>query len=235
MKRRFDTVGNVWFKRSTRAKQVNITVKPFSDIVVSVPSGLSLEEARNVFIQHLAWVKKEQEKMRSVEQKYTKFTVNSTYELKEWSIELLESDIGEYKTVKVEDQLYLISVPRGKNQGEIQQPVRCEIDKIMRAWCHFNIHMKVKKHASHFNIPLNKVTFRRSKTRWGSFSDKNNLNLSIYLATLPDHLIDYVIIHELAHYKIKNHSKEYWQHLGQMISKPEKLARELREWAIGMY
>jgi predicted metal-dependent hydrolase len=64
-----------------------------------------------------------------------------------------------------------------------------------------------------YNFPYNKVTFRCQKTRWGSCSGKNNINLNINLAFLPKELQDYVLLHELVHTKIKNHSKDFWSEL----------------------
>ncbi len=54
------------------------------------------------------------------------------------------------------------------------------------------------------------VGFRRARTRWGSCSVRNSLSLNIYLMMLPDDLINYVIVHELAHIQHKNHGKNFW-------------------------
>ncbi|HEY7569987.1 MAG TPA: YgjP-like metallopeptidase domain-containing protein [Nitrososphaeraceae archaeon] len=57
----------------------------------------------------------------------------------------------------------------------------------------------------------NKVLVKDHKSRWASCSEKKNLNFSLLLAALPVHLIDYVIIHELAHLIQLNHSKKFWE------------------------
>jgi predicted metal-dependent hydrolase len=57
----------------------------------------------------------------------------------------------------------------------------------------------------------NKVLVKDHKSRWASCSEKKNLNFSLLLAALPIHLIDYVIIHELAHLIQLNHSKKFWE------------------------
>lgn len=56
----------------------------------------------------------------------------------------------------------------------------------------------------------NKLTFRQTKTRWGSCSKYNNISLNSQLMQVPIRLIDYVVIHELAHIRVKNHSKQFW-------------------------
>jgi hypothetical protein len=60
---------------------------------------------------------------------------------------------------------------------------------------------------------FNRVSIRNQKTKWGSCSAKNNISLNINLVRLPDELRDYVILHELVHTRIKNHSRKFWMEL----------------------
>jgi predicted metal-dependent hydrolase len=57
------------------------------------------------------------------------------------------------------------------------------------------------------------------KTLWGSCSGVNNINLNYLLIMAPMSVIDYVIVHELAHTKIKNHSKDFWQLVESILPK----------------
>jgi predicted metal-dependent hydrolase len=64
---------------------------------------------------------------------------------------------------------------------------------------------------AHPNLPAyNKVTVKDQRSRWASCSKNGNLNFNLLLASLPVELIDYVIIHELAHLVELNHSREFW-------------------------
>ncbi len=79
------------------------------------------------------------------------------------------------------------------------------------------------------NFSYNRVFIRNQKTRWGSCSSKNNINLNINLVRLPQELQDYVILHELVHTRIKNHSKKFWSELDKYAGQSKKIARELRK------
>ena len=57
----------------------------------------------------------------------------------------------------------------------------------------------------------NKLRIKDQKTRWGSCSNKGNINLNWRIIMAPHQVAAYVIIHELAHLKHMNHSKDFWK------------------------
>jgi len=57
------------------------------------------------------------------------------------------------------------------------------------------------------------VSIRRQKTRWGSCTSRGAISLNIALARLPQGLMDYVILHELLHTRIKGHGRHFWNEL----------------------
>ena len=79
----------------------------------------------------------------------------------------------------------------------------------------------------------NRVFLKNQKTRWGSCSDKNNINLNVNLLNLPDDLIDYVILHELVHTRIKDHSHRFWEELSKFVEDPKNLDKKLRDYTLG--
>jgi predicted metal-dependent hydrolase len=68
----------------------------------------------------------------------------------------------------------------------------------------------IEELSKELNVNINKVYFKRMKTRWGSCSSKKNININIYMMHLPSHLIEYVIYHELAHLVEMGHNKKFW-------------------------
>lgn len=87
--------------------------------------------------------------------------------------------------------------------------------------------------AARYGFRYGRVSIRRSRTRWGSCSARNDISLSIYLAALPEHLQRFVVLHELCHTRIKNHSAAFHTLLDSLVEGQEKeLAKELRGYKI---
>jgi predicted metal-dependent hydrolase len=93
---------------------------------------------------------------------------------------------------------------------------------------------RLEELADWHGFSYNKVFIRNQKTRWGSCSASNNINLNMKLALLPDELIDYVILHELLHTRIKNHSREFWTELDRLVGNAKHYAKQLKEYGLGL-
>lgn len=83
--------------------------------------------------------------------------------------------------------------------------------------------------ADRLGMRYGRVTIRASRSKWASCSARNDLSLSVFMMLLPEHLRDFVIVHELCHTVHKNHSREFHALVDSLVGGREKeLTRELR-------
>lgn len=92
----------------------------------------------------------------------------------------------------------------------IEFRVKEEFRKYLRKKAKEFLPKRLEEIAQQFGYKYNKVALKFMKSRWGSCSFKNNINLNISLMTLEKELIDYVLLHELVHTVEKNHSETFW-------------------------
>jgi len=83
-----------------------------------------------------------------------------------------------------------------------------------------------------YGFKYNRVFIRNQKTRWGSCSAKNNINLNVNLVRLPDELIDYILLHELAHTRVKTHGRKFWDELNKIVGDAKELDRQLNRYKV---
>lgn len=86
--------------------------------------------------------------------------------------------------------------------------------------------------AEKHGFKYNKATIRNQKTRWGSCNSKNDISLNIQLIRVPLELMDYVILHELVHTQIKNHSPEFWRKLSMYVPDPKGKNKYLNKFVL---
>ena len=77
----------------------------------------------------------------------------------------------------------------------------------------------------------NRVFLRNQRTRWGSCSSRNNINLNVKLLRLPDDLRDYVLLHELVHTRTLHHGPDLWGALERCCPNSQQLKRRVRDYA----
>ena len=75
-------------------------------------------------------------------------------------------------------------------------------------------------------VNYNRITIRHQKSRWGSCSNKGNLNFNCLLMLAPEAVRDYVVVHELCHRKVMNHSSLFWAEVARVL--PD--AKTSRKW-----
>ena len=89
--------------------------------------------------------------------------------------------------------------------------------KLLRKKAKGIIPQKVEYYANIMQVQPLSVKINSAKKRYGSCSGTNNLNFSLYLMDKDERFIDYVVVHELAHIKHHNHSKEFYSFIEQFM------------------
>ena len=68
----------------------------------------------------------------------------------------------------------------------------------------------VEAYVQRYHFEVSAIRITNARTRWGSCSGKNALNFTYRLVMAPAEVLEYVIVHELVHTRVKNHSKQFW-------------------------
>ena len=172
------------------------------------------------------------ERLRNVcsEVKPKPFDLNFSIEAECFRLKLETSPLKNF-TVSMRDETVVIACPAHVDftTDRVQTLVKNAVMRAMRKKAEEYLPPLVQYWSSLFDLPYNKVTISKARSRWGSCSSKRDISLSFYLMLLPAHLMDYVILHELAHTREMNHGPKFWELLNQLTDgKALALRKELR-------
>jgi len=120
------------------------------------------------------------------------------------------------------------------NDERVQKVARKGIELAFRHEAHQILPQRVRELALKHGFSYNNISIKRTTSRWGSCSSKNNINLSIFLMKLPDDLIDYVILHELTHTIHRNHGPNFWKYLDRITGNAKNLAARVKKYQTGI-
>jgi len=225
-------IGDVQFVPSATAKYIRISLKPFGGIRVTVPKRLSIRQALAFVQTKTDWIIQAKERMVEHEKKYIVFTPDTDFSTQKRKLKLLPWKSEKFRAQLTKDTLqifypYEIDI-RSDNTQKI---IRTHIISALREEAKEYLPTRTKQLAAEHGFSFFGVTVKNITSRWGSCSAKNNINLNIHLVRLPQHLSDYVILHELTHTIHKNHGTLFWQTLDKLTKgKAKHLAKEIKKF-----
>lgn len=218
--------------KSSLARKITISIRPHRGVRITIPRYATYSEAERFAHQKRDWIaanlKKVNEFANETERNPVSGFVTKKHQL------ILEPNAASGVKVRVQKGTILV-----KYNSELTQH-----SKEVRAAVNKGILLALKKEAIEYlpqrlnelakkcSLTYNNVSIKNMKSRWGSCTGRNNINLTIHLMRLPDHLIDYVLLHELAHIIVKNHSKKYWETLEKICPDSKQMDKELKSHRI---
>lgn len=212
-------------------KTLSISVHPDLSVTVKAPNGTGIEKIREFVHRRAGWIRKtwrdfEQYLPKQPQRRYvsgeTHRYLGRQYRLK------IES--GDADSVKCMRGFFRVIV-KGKISPErtktlLEDWYRCYAKEVFHERlmvCHKKLHRE--------DIPLPNLKVRKMVSRWGSCSSKGAITLNLSLVKTPKDCIDYVIIHELCHCRIKHHGPKFWKLLYKLMPDFEERRKKLKHYA----
>ncbi|MDR2026323.1 MAG: M48 family metallopeptidase [Prevotellaceae bacterium] len=230
-------IGAVEYRKSAKAKYVRIAVHREKGVIVSVPKRISFSDAENFVMSRLEWIEKTLHKLNSITQKQRIYDGKDGFSTK-FRVMNLIPDNRKNMHLKISEKQFDIYYPRDTDIGneEIQSIIRKFIEHVWKVEAHEYLPEKMQYWTNRYNLKYRSLTIKNTRSFWGKCGADNSIILSLHLMHLPDHLIDYVILHELCHTVHKNHQQEFWQLLDKYTSgKAKVLAGEMRNHSTRIY
>jgi len=213
-------------QRGQNIKHTYISVDRDSGVVVKAPMNISENEIEILVKSKAKWIVQKLDDI-GCEINYGEIVTGSRlfYLGKSYYVELIKDNTEIIKIVFIHSK-FKIYATKDYNQQELN----VAIDKFYKQKAKEKITKLVQKFSDIMKLYPEYVGFRKSKNKWASCSPRNRLTFNPELIKLSSTLIEYTVIHELAHIAHKNHSKEFWKLVKKFMSDYTKQEKKLREF-----
>lgn len=214
--------------RSDR-KTMAIQIKKDGLVVVRVPRYATAAAVERFVGEHQGWIEKH---YRAVSERLRQ---KEAFRWEDGATLLLFGDPVRL-TVKMEPAARKISASFQDGVLTVVTPRPDEdiIETIVKNWYRVMakryIGQRVQEYAKLMNVSYNRISIREQSTRWGSCSAKGNLNFNWKLLYMPPRVLDYVVVHELAHRFEMNHSERFWAVVARFMPDYQEQRRKLRSY-----
>ena len=197
---KYKDIGLVKYVYNRKARNFTIRINQTGEVRVTVPRYGSMNRAESFLLGKRAWV---QRKIEHINMQNSHIMV-----LKEGMI------------LEIGDRQHILR--SSKMNGSLEE----SFWHILRTEARHLLPGRVERISQRTGLSYTDIRIKKMKSRWGSCTSQNRINLNAWLVLLPDHLIDYVILHELVHTIHKNHSAEFWNYLDRLVEGRSKMYRQ---------
>jgi predicted metal-dependent hydrolase len=217
-------LGTVTLRKWRQSRNMKILVRA-EGVLVTLPLYTSFTEAEGFLDNHVDWalqaMKRLSDKQTKAQTLFTPDTEFGTYSRK---VQFIPADRHNvHVDIKRDTVEIYYPATRQIDDPLLQNTIRKAIEHAWRVEAREVLPVRLQQLAAQHGFHYKKLSIRSSRTCWGSCSPDNSINLSLHLMHLPDHLIDYIILHELCHTVHRNHGAAFWDLLDRVT---QKKARE---------
>lgn len=219
-------LGKIQIRTNNRAKRLVMRILP-ECILMTVPPGTTKGAITDCIDRHRIKLKKLREKCQSQH-----IDLNYSINNELFQLSLSTGQVSRFMVKSSWGKMEIICPPETNFDDEqLQSRLHDVIKKGLRENAQAQLPARLQKLADKWGITYEQVRISASRGQWGSCSTKKHINLSLNILLLPSHLIDYVLLHELAHIVEMNHGQNFWSLLNRMTDQQaDRLREELKNY-----
>lgn len=222
-----EELGRLWVRVNARARRYTFRTRE-EGIIVTVPPGTTDAEIRKAVEQLRPRLRTAQLWLQP------KPLIDLQYRLDAelFHLSLVGGQTGRFLLRKEPGGIQIVCPPDTDFANEeLQAWLRKVIEEALKRRAQEVLPPRLQELSARHKLPYRSVKISSSTGRWGSCSARGSINLSYFLMLLPCHLMDYVMLHELAHTREMNHGERFWALLDKMTDgRSHALRDELKSY-----
>ena len=228
-------IGEISLRKDKRFKRLSIRMAPTKGIWINLPNGVSEKEAIKFAFENKDWILTSKQKKEAKESQQTIFDCNTKFKTKYHELRITQVNTKSYSS-RLNNGTLEVIYPLGMEvvNEDLQEFIRKSIIETLRREAKYYLPKRLEYLAKNHGFKYTSLQIKNTKSRWGSCSHDNKINLSLHLMRLPEDLSDMVILHELCHTVIKNHSSQFWELLATHCPNLKQKKSQIKKYSINI-
>ncbi len=212
---------------STRARILRLVVRQESGLEIVVPRGVRSRQIEEALQQKASWILKSMRRLQAMPELKDGRELSCMGKLLRLQLTVSDRVVSGRPRVTLAGETLLVTLRETdwNNSGVLRRA----LEVWFRRRAHTLIPDRLLAANQTFGFQYGRVTIKEQKSRWGSCSRAGNLNFNWRLLMAPLPVLDYVLIHELAHLQELNHAPAFWQLVASACPDYQIQRRWLRE------
>ena len=200
-----------------------ITVEKGEGVILK-GKRISAQQSDKLILKKARWIIDKLALVESIQEEDIVTGSRIQYLGKKYYVQIFIQEDGKEIRIDFTASKFKVYVPVALNN---QQAIKYAFSRFLGKKAVEKIAPRVQKWSKETGLIYQELKFRKLEKRWGSCTPSNNIIQNVDAIKLPFNLIDYLIVHELVHTKIKNHSKEFWAEISRYLPKWKALDTEM--------
>ncbi|OBW40461.1 hypothetical protein AB670_03175 [Chryseobacterium sp. MOF25P] len=188
--------------------------------VILKGKAISIEQADKLILRKAKWILDKLELVSSINDGEIVTGSRIQYLGRKYYVEVIIENNSHTIEIDFTESKFKIILP---NHLNTQENLRQAVENYYRLKAQEKIEPILRKKSKTIGLQYKTVKFMKLEKRWGSCTPSNTIIINFHAIKLPFSLIEYLVVHELVHTKIKSHSKEFWAELSKHISNWKEL------------
>ncbi len=207
----------------SKRKTVALIIRPDGSLEVRAPLRMPKKDILEWVASKSGWIEKHRQQILQAQAEQAKSALRP---FQSGDLIYVFGKTYPLRIVKTQTETLQLQKTRLLMSSDLLPDARAALQRFLTNMLNWTLSLRISVFAAQIGKQPTKIRITQARTRWGSCSSKGSIAFNWRLAMAPPEIVDYIIVHELAHLIHPNHSRAFWDEVARIL--PDYKAR--KQW-----
>jgi|LSQX01.2.fsa_nt_gb predicted metal-dependent hydrolase len=216
-----------------RRKTLGISVSVTKGVQVAAPINASDDTIHQILSRKAPWIIEKLSHLHEIESQtpIKGFVTGDVFPYlgKDYILEITENPNAKKASVSLDNNRFNVVLPETLSTNNRPEIIRDTFILWYKKKAKEILALRIEKYSQELGVVPTALVIKGQKTIWGSCTADNKININWKILMAPLDIIDYLVVHELSHIRVKNHSKNFWSLVESILPSYRELSGWLKQ------